>query len=301
MTQDAQKTSAQEGAPRDGGVGKAARVADAHGPSAVGLMRLSSRLSFPPGGEAMYRSILRLVELSVGSEFVMIPCGRGRSARFIAEATGASGAGADPDPEMVDVATRRARRARISDRLHFEESPLDALPYQDEVFDLAIGGVELSAAEDPLAAVREMVRVTRPGGTVVLVQLVWTRTLDDAREDELVARLGVRPLMLVEWKQLLREAGVDDVTVEDWSDAASSHNQPSVLGGLAELFTIRGRLRLLPRAWKRWGWAGVRIVLTREHELRHLLEEERALGVHLIKGTRRADSGWEATDEEHRE
>lgn len=299
MTQGAQDTSAQDGAARDGGVGEAARSRGAHGPSAVGLMRLSSRLSFPPGGEAMYRSILRLVELSAESEFVMVPCGRGRSARFIAEATGASGAGADADPEMVDVATRRARRARISDRLHFEEAPLEALPYQDEVFDLAIGEVELSAAENPLAAVREMVRVTRPGGAVVLVQLVWTRTLDAERQAELVARLGVRPLMLVEWKQLLREAGVDHVTVEDWSDAAASHNQPSVLDGLTELFTIRGRLRLLPRAWKRWGWAGVRTILTREHELRHLLEEERALGVHLIKGTRRAQPAWEATDEEH--
>lgn len=301
MTQDAQNSSAEEGAAREGGVVEAARVSEAHGPSAVGLMRLSSRLSFPPGGEAMYRSILRLVELSAGSEFVMVPCGRGRSARFIAETTGASGAGADPDPEMVDVATRRARRARISDRLHFEEAPLEALPYQDEVFDLAIGELELSAAYDPLAAVRELVRVTRPGGTVVLVQLVWTRTLDEAREDELAARLGVRPRMLVEWKQLLREAGIDDVTVEDWSDAASSHNQPSVLSGLAELLTIRGRLRLLPRAWKRWGWVGIRAVLTREHELRHLLEEERALGVHLIKGSRRAGPGWEATDEEHGE
>lgn len=301
MTQDAQNVGASQGAARNGGPGEAARERNTNGPSALGLMRLSSRLSFPPGGEAMYRSILRLVELTAGSEFVMVPCGRGRSARFIAGATGASGAGADRDREMVDVATGRARRAGMSDRLHFEEAPLESLPYQDQVFDLAIGELELGAADDPAAVVREMVRVTRPGGTVVLVQFVWTRALDDDREAELIARLGVRPLTLVEWKQLLRDAGVDDVTVEDWSDAASSYNQPSALGGLTELFTLRGRLRLLPRAWNRWGWAGIRTVLKREHELRHLLEEERALGVHLIKGTRRVEPAWEATHEEHGE
>lgn len=273
-------------------------VQDAHGPSVVGLMRLSSRLSFPSGGEAMYRSILRLVDLSAASEFVMVPCGRGRGARFIAEATGASGAGIDPDPEMVDIATRRARRANIPDRLHFEEASFDALPYQDEVFDLAIGELELGAAREPLGVLSEMVRVTRPGGTIVLVQLVAIRTLDEARGRDLVPRLGVRPRTLVEWKQMLRDVGVIGVTVEDWSDTAASHNGPSVLGSLAELFTLRVRLRLLPRAWKRWGWPGVRTVLTHEKELRHLLEEERALGVHLIKGTRRADAGREAQDEE---
>ncbi len=273
----------------------------AHTPSAMGLTRLSTRLSFPPGGEVLYRSILRGVELSDASEFVVVPCGRGRGALFIAEATGAAGAGTDPDPVMVEVATRRVRRADLAERLHFETAPLEELPYQDAVFDLALGEIELGAARDPAAAVRELVRVTRPGGAVVLVQLVWTRALEAERQAELVERLGVRPLVVVEWKQLLREAGVEGVMVEDWSDAASSQSQPSVLGGLAELFTLRGKLRLLPRAWKRWGWQGVRVVLSRERELRHLVEEERVLGVSLIRGTLPAEPIEEAGDEEHGE
>lgn len=272
---------------------------DSHSPSAVGLTRLSTRLSFPPGGEALYRSILRLVALSETSEFVMVPCGRGRGALFIAESTGAGGAGADPDPLLVEVATDRAKKAGLAGRLHFENAPLHELPYQDAVFDLALGEIELGAGQDPPAAVRELVRVTRPGGLVILIQLVWTRTLEAARRDDLVERLGVRPLVLVEWKQMLREAGVVDLSVEDWSDAAASHRQPSVLGGLAELFTLRGKLRILPRAWKRWGWRGVRAVLSRERELRRLVEEERVLGVTLIKGTRRAEPTLE--EEEERE
>lgn len=222
----------------------------------------------------------------------------------MAESTGAGGAGTDPDPLMVEVATRRASRADLAGRLHFEQAPLDELPYQDAVFDLALGEIELGSAQDPPAAVKELVRVTKPGGTVVLVQLVWTRRLEESRQEELVDRLGVRPFLLVEWKQMLREAGVEDVTVEDWSDAAAPQSQPSVLGGLAELFTFRGKLRLLPRAWKRWGWRGVRVVLSRERELRHLVEEERVLGVSLIMGTRPVEPVPEprkAEDEEHDE
>ena len=261
---------------------------DSHSPSAVGLTRLSKRLSFPPGGEALYRNILRLVALSPEDEFVIVPCGRGVSALFVARATDAIGAGADPDPRLVDVASERAKNAGIGDRLHFETAPLDSLPYQDAVFDLALGEVELGAVPDPPAAVRELARVTRPGGTVVLIQLVWTRAVDAARGAELIERLGVRPQLVVEWKQMLRAAGITDLVVEDWSDAAAAQDQPSVLGGLAELFTLRGKLRLLPRAWKKWGWKGVRAVLSREHELRRLLQEERVLGISLIKGTRAA-------------
>lgn len=260
------------------------RALDSHSPSAVGLTRLSTRMSFPPGGEALYRSILDLVELTPESEFLLVPCGRGRGALFVAEHSGASGAGVDPDPTMTAVAAERAKAAGFSGRLHFEHAPMEELPYQDQVFDLVLAEIELAGAEDAAAAVRELARVTRTGGTVALVQLVWLRALDEAREDELVERLGVRPLMLMQWKQMLRDAGVEDLEVQDWSAAEDGSGQPSVLGGLSALFTLRGKLRLLPRAWERWGWRGVRAVLSRERELRHLLEEERVLGVSLIMG-----------------
>jgi SAM-dependent methyltransferase len=262
---------------------------DSHSPSAVGLTRLSKRLSFPPGGEALYRSILRLVDLSPEDEFVVVPWGRGVRAVFVARATDAAGSGADPDPIMVDVANDRAKTAGMGPRLHFETAPLHELPYQDAVFDLAMGEIELAAAADPPAAVRELVRVTRPGGTVVLIQPVWMRAVERERAEGLVERLGIRPQLVVEWKQMLRDAGITDLVVEDWSDAAASQHQPSVLGGLAELFTVRGRLRLLPRAWDRWGFRGVRAVMSRERELRRLIHEERVLGVSLIKGVRAGD------------
>lgn len=254
-----------------------------HSPSAVGLTRLSGRLSFSAGGEALFRSVLRLVELTPESEFLLVPSGRGRSARFIAQTTGAAGAGADPDAEMVAVATDRARAKGLASRLHFEQAPLHDLPYQDGVFDLGLAEIELAAAQDPPAALRELVRVIRPGGTLVLIQLIWLRPLEAARQEAVVGRLGVRPLMLVEWKQMLKENGLLDIQVEDWSNSAGPLRRIPVLGGLTELFTLRGKVKLLPRAWHRWGWRGVRAVLSRERELRHLLEEEGVLGVVVIR------------------
>jgi SAM-dependent methyltransferase len=257
---------------------------DLHGPSAVGLRRLSARLAFPPGGEALYRSVLRTAGLTPESEFLLIPSGRGRSARFVAEATGAAGSGADPDPQMVSIASERAKGKGLGSRLHFEQALPHDLPYQDGVFDLVLGELELGAAPDPAAVLRELVRVSRPGATMALIQLVWVRTMDEARSQSLVERLGVRPRMVVEWKQMLRDAGVVDVQVEDWSDSAGSPRRIPPLGVLSDLFTVRGKLWLLPRVWQRWGWRGVQAVFSPEQDLRRLLEEERVLGVAVFRG-----------------
>jgi tocopherol O-methyltransferase len=241
-------------------------------------------MAFPAAGEALYRSVLTLSELSPASEFLLVPSGRGKSARFVAETTGAAGAGADPDAQMVAVASERAKAKGLASRLHFEQAPLHDLPYQDAVFDLALAEIELAGAAEPAAVVQELARVTRPGGWVVLIQLVWLGSMESARREEVVKRLGVRPRMVVEWKQMLRDAGVTDIQVEDWANAPGPVRRLPVIDGLAELFTMQGKLRLLPRAWRRWGWPGVRAVLSRERELRRLLQEERALGVAVIRG-----------------
>ncbi len=264
----------------------AAGVTPTHRPSAVGLARLSHRRTFSPAGLDLYRQLIRLVELSPEHEFLIVPSGPGESALFLAETVGCAGAGVDPDAELVAAATARAREARISDRLHFEHAPLDELPYKDEVFDVVIGDAALGAAPDPAAAVRELVRVAKPMASVVLIQLIWTGDANPDRREAIIESLGVRPLLLVEWKQLLREAGVVDLYVEDWSDSAASPRQPWTLASLIGLGPLRDRIAVLYRAWRRWGWRGLRQALAFRDEVRDLVLRERILGLSLIKGTK---------------
>src|SRR5918997_972832 len=49
--------------------------------------------------------------------------------------------------------------------------PAEALPFEDAVFDVALSQLVVNFMADPLAGVREMRRVTRPGGTVAAA--VW--------------------------------------------------------------------------------------------------------------------------------
>lgn len=92
--------------------------------------------------------------------------------------------------------------------------------------------------------------------------------------------------MVVEWKRLLREAGVEDVHVEDWSDEETSFRSTVVkpFPDFAEMFSLGERLAILRRAWKKWGWRGVSAALAREQEVHKLLTGERILGLDLLRG-----------------
>lgn len=257
-------------------------------PSMLDLVRLSPKLLFPPGGRDLYRQIALLCDLSEGDEVLVAGSGNGVTLEYFVTEYGVQGSGADFDEPMVTGASERARQRGLADRLQFQHAPLDRLPYRDEIFDVAVGELGLTARADAEDAVREVVRVTRPGGTVVVVQLVWKAPVDAARRRVLAEHLGVRPLMLVEWKRLLREMGLENLHTEDWTDEQTAF-RPSIVKpfpDFAELFSLPEKIGILRRAWRRWGWTGVKTVLVREREVHNLLTHERILSLTLVKGVK---------------
>ena len=250
------------------------------------LVRLSPRLLFPPGGVDLYRQIAVLTEMGEDGEVLDVACGKGVSLEYFVKEFGVHGSGVDVDPTMIEQAEARSRDEGIADRLQFQTGRSDALPYRDEIFDATVGEIGLSNHCEPAAAISELVRVTKPGGVVVLVQLVWKAPVDEQRRVVLADHLGARPLMVVEWKRLLRESGISTVHTEDWSDEETAF-RPTVakpFPDFAELFSVGEKIGILRRAWTRWGWRGVRTVLEREREVHRLLTRERILGLDLLKG-----------------
>lgn len=257
------------------------------------LVRLSTDPVFPPGGEDLYRQIARLTEMQEGQEVLDVACGRGTSTLFLVSTYGVNGSGVDPDPELILQAEQRARAASLEGRMHFQSAPPDDLPYKDAIFDVTIGEIALAGSADPAHAVRELARVTRPLGSVVLVQLTWTGNVEPERKEILVRYLGARPMMLVEWKQFLREAGVVDLHVEDWSNEPSPFRPASRVPfpDFSKIFSLREKVEIMRRAMKRWGWRGVRGAIVREQEIHTLLTRERVLGLSLIIGRRWKSEG----------
>ncbi|HUF77102.1 MAG TPA: methyltransferase domain-containing protein, partial [Longimicrobiales bacterium] len=232
------------------------------------------------------RQVAVLTDMSEGDEVLGVGCGKGVALEYFAREWGVIAAGVEFDPLMVEQAEAAARESGLTSRLTFQPGRSDALPYRDAIFDVAIGEIGLANHCDPADAVRELVRVTKPEGFVVLVQLVWKAPVDEARQRVLSEHLGARPLMVVEWKRLLAAAGVEEVHTENWSDAETSFRGGVVkpFPDFAEIFSLPERMGVLRRAWRRWGWRGVRAVLAREREVHNLLTQERILGLDLLRG-----------------
>lgn len=255
-------------------------------PSMLDLVRLSRKRLFPPGGVELYRQIALLTEMSPGLEVLDVASGKGVPLEYFVKEYGVTASGVDIDPTMVEEAEDWTRELGAGQRLQFQSGRSDALPYRDEIFDVTIGEIGLANHCQPADAIRELARVTKPGGFIVLVQLVWKAPVDAERRAVLSEHLGARPLMVVEWKRLLREAGVEDVHVEDWSDEETAF-RPTVVKpfpDFAEMFSVGERISILHRAWQRWGLKGVSAAVARENEVHKLLTSERILGLDLLRG-----------------
>jgi len=262
-------------------------------PSMLDLIRLSPRLLFPPGGVDLYRQIALLAELSEGDEVLDVACGKGVPIEYFVREYGVHGSGVEADARLVAEAEERSREEGLSSNLQFQTGTYDSLPYRDEIFDVAVGELGIAAHAAPADVVRELVRVTKPGGVVALVQLVWKAPVDETRQRVLSEHLGARPQMLVQWKRLLRDSGVVGLHTEDWSDEGTSFRPKAVkpFPDFAEIFTLLEKIGILRRAWARWGLGGVRAVLSREREVHRLLTRERILGLDLIKGRKEGGEG----------
>lgn len=95
--------------------------------------------------------------LDVGTGTGTVPAG--------ACARGATVTAVDADPDMVKLAREAAKDAQVS------VATLPGLPFADEQFDAVVANFVLNHVGRPLAALREMRRVTRPGGTVAVT--IW--------------------------------------------------------------------------------------------------------------------------------
>ena len=234
-------------------------------------------------GEELYREVADLTEAQPGREIVVSGSGEGETSEGLAAKTGASIAGVDLNEERIERAEARARELKTPLPLSYVHAALDDLPHESNVFDAAVGEPLLSAATDPERAVAELTRVTKPMGPVVLLQLTWSSDMSESAREMLVERLGLRPHLLIEWKQMMREAGLVEIQVQDWTEAgakaaAESEEEP--------VLTWQQKVQIAGRAWRQLGWKAARGAVARERALLQELTRERALGFQLLKGVK---------------
>jgi len=114
------------------------------------------------------RLILDIMGELAGRRVLDTGCGDGVLV-CAAASRGAEVTGIDPDPAMLDVARSRTTKAGV--RATFLKGRVERLPFPDASFDVVASITVLCFVPDATGAVREMARVLRPGGRLVLGEL----------------------------------------------------------------------------------------------------------------------------------
>ncbi|HET7584155.1 MAG TPA: methyltransferase domain-containing protein [Gemmatimonadaceae bacterium] len=257
-------------------------------PAVLRLVQLAVLGRWRATSDDLYRAVVRAAEVQPRQEVLVSGCGDGAVAEWLAVRTEASVTGVDPDDSRIEAAEERARTAETVMPLHFQQAPLDDLPHESAVFDVAIGEPPLSAAGDPARAVAELARVTKPMGVVVLLQPTWTSDIAEASREATVERLGLRPHLLVEWKQMLRDAGIVELQVQDWTDGPPAGSRTAEVPAVRQQrLTLGHKVQIAGRAIRRArGLRGARSAVEKEKALLRELSRERAIGFQLIKGVK---------------
>ena len=112
-----------------------------------------------------------LAEISFGQRVLDVGCGPGALTSALVNRLGAESVSA-VEPSASFAAAARERLPGVDVR----QSPAEQLPFPDGTFDAALAQLVVHFMSDPVQGLREMGRVTRPGG--VIAACVWNHAGD---------------------------------------------------------------------------------------------------------------------------
>jgi SAM-dependent methyltransferase len=115
------------------------------------------------------RAIIATLPLIPDSRVLDVPSGDGCYSIWLAERAGQV-VGVDLSPAFLALAQHTAATAPHTGQISFERATVESLPFRAGSFDLVWCAQSLFSLPDPLVVVREMIRVARPGGYVVILE-----------------------------------------------------------------------------------------------------------------------------------
>ncbi|MEU0499478.1 class I SAM-dependent methyltransferase [Nocardia sp. NPDC005998] len=162
----------------------------------------------------LHETLVAQAELAPGQRVLEIGCGTGNlTIRAKRAQPAAELIGSDPDPLAL---ARAERKAHGLSGIRFERAYAQELPYAEGEFDRVLSAMMLHHLETDIktAALAEVLRVLRPGGSVHIVDVGGAVTSDDG----LVARLMLHNEHAADnlgdgIPQLLRSVGFDSAVV----------------------------------------------------------------------------------------
>jgi arsenite methyltransferase len=201
------------------------------------------------GGIEATDELLSLCHIEDAYEVLNVGCGIGVGPAYIAKKYNCRVVGVDISEKMVEWSRRRARAERVEAKVEFRTADVLDLPFEADRFDVVICESVLIFVEDKARAIRECVRVAKPGGYVGLNEGLWIKQ----PSPELVARVkdAIGPFIPAQetWQALWKTSGLQERVVKTCQVDARAE--------------VKSRIRWIGWRWILGAWGrGLRLYIT---------------------------------------
>ncbi|AKB42491.1 class I SAM-dependent methyltransferase [Methanosarcina vacuolata] len=191
---------------------------------ALGYYDFMSYLGVPyyhVGGLTSTRKLAELCRIDSTKKVLMVGCGSGFSACYLAREIGCEVVGIDISKLSIEEAKERAKNQGVSDKAKFIVGDAHALPFEVGAFDAVITEF-VSQFLDRETAFKEFARVLRFGAYVGINEMYREKEIpakaakEIAQAEKIIGEITGLPFSLLspeEWKEELERAGLKDVNV----------------------------------------------------------------------------------------
>ena len=124
-----------------------------------------------------------------GQKILDVGCGLGHEVIRFADLIGTTGSAVGVDIADAFVAEARRRAVTWGRNVEFKVGSALDLPFAEAAFDMCRAERVLLLLDDPFTALREMVRIVRPGGQVVVFDFDMSACFVDSNDEPLTRQL----------------------------------------------------------------------------------------------------------------
>ncbi len=180
-----------------------------------------------------------LAALEKGQTVLDLGAGAGFDCFLAARAVGPEGRviGVDMTAEMLDQARRNAEAGGYAN-VEFRLGEIEHLPVADAAVDVVISNCVINLSPDKPRVFAEALRVLRPGGRLMIADIVLLNPLPDALRESVSAYVGcvAGAVLREDYLDMLRATGFEDIAIENQSAFAENLplNDPFVQSILKE-------------------------------------------------------------------